>query len=75
MASFQCSRHTDANGIREVFRKSRDMQRRSGGKYTFVVVLDEIGLAEASVNMPLKVSTSANTVTRKFCAGFCKLEG
>ena len=32
------------------------MQSGSNGKYTVAVVLDEIGLAEASAKMPLKVS-------------------
>lgn len=56
MVSFQCSRHATAKGIIGVFNLCNNYQtRRDRNKFVAVVVLDEVGLAEDSENMPLKV--------------------
>ena len=58
MVSFQCSPLSTPEGIVgtfkqcAVFQKAKDLDR-----FVSVVVLDEIGLAEDSPRMPLKVST------------------
>lgn len=57
--SYQCSALTDADGIQRVFNQCIQLQQKQNlDTYTAVVVLDEIGLAEDSPNMPLKVSKS-----------------
>nr|XP_039250627.1 E3 ubiquitin-protein ligase rnf213-alpha-like [Styela clava] len=54
--SFQCSALTDAAGIERVFFQAAQLQKDDQfNSFTAVVVLDEIGLAEDSPNMPLKV--------------------
>ena len=54
--SYQCSALTDAKGIENIFTQCAQLQSNQDIKsYTAVVVLDEIGLAEDSPNMPLKV--------------------
>ena len=55
--SFQCSAATDAVGIEAVFSQCVQLQRNNKdcSKYVATVVLDEIGLAEDSKKMPLKV--------------------
>nr|XP_039257920.1 E3 ubiquitin-protein ligase RNF213-like [Styela clava] len=54
--SYQCSALTDAAGIKSVFKQCAQLQKKQDLKtFTAVVVLDEIGLAEDSANMPLKV--------------------
>nr|XP_039248269.1 E3 ubiquitin-protein ligase rnf213-alpha-like isoform X1 [Styela clava] len=56
MLSYQCSALTDANGIEAIFKQCTQLQAKQDlDKYVAVVVLDEIGLAEDSANMPLKV--------------------
>lgn len=56
MVSFQCSRHATAEGIIGVFKLCATYQKkRDIDKFVSVVVLDEVGLAEDSENMPLKV--------------------
>ena len=53
--SYQCSPHTTAEGIVNTFKQATLYQKRKDlSSFTSVVVLDEIGLAEASVKMPLK---------------------
>ncbi|XP_077976279.1 E3 ubiquitin-protein ligase rnf213-alpha-like isoform X2 [Styela clava] len=70
--SYQCSALTDAAGIESVFKQCAQLQvQQDLESYTAVVVLDEIGLAEDSPNMPLKVlhpllecgSTANNSLT------------
>ena len=57
MVSFQCSRHATAEGIINVFKDCASFQQgKSLDKFVSVVVLDEVGLAEDSENMPLKVN-------------------
>ena len=55
MLSFQCSPHTHADGILSTFKQAALYQEGKDLKhFVSVVVLDEIGLAEDSVKMPLK---------------------
>ena len=54
--SFQCSAVSDAVGIEAVFNQCAQLQKNQPqDKFVAVVVLDEIGLAEDSPKMPLKV--------------------
>lgn len=56
MVSFQCSRHATPAGIVGVFNHCANFQKGQDlDKFVSVVVLDEVGLAEDSENMPLKV--------------------
>ena len=56
MISFQCSRYATAQGIINAFKKCASMQEKQDlDRFVSVVVLDEVGLAEDSENMPLKV--------------------
>uniref|UniRef100_A0A3P9I788 RING-type E3 ubiquitin transferase n=1 Tax=Oryzias latipes TaxID=8090 RepID=A0A3P9I788_ORYLA len=55
MVSFQCSPHSSPEGIIGTFKNCARFQRdKNMEKYVSVVVLDEIGLAEDSPQMPLK---------------------
>ncbi|XP_041073022.1 E3 ubiquitin-protein ligase rnf213-alpha-like isoform X2 [Carcharodon carcharias] len=55
MVSFQCSPHSTPEGIITTFKQcARFQQGRNLDEYVSVVVLDEIGLAEDSPQMPLK---------------------
>ena len=54
--SYQCSQLSTADGIIGVFKSCRILQRKTGSnKFTACVVLDEVGLAEDSPLLPLKV--------------------
>lgn len=56
MVSFQCSPLATSNGILSAFEEASGFQEgKSLDNFTSVVVLDEIGLAEDSPKMPLKV--------------------
>ena len=58
MVSYQCSAHSTSSGIQNVFKLAASYQPRgdeSEQDFVSVVVLDEVGLAEASEFMPLKV--------------------
>jgi hypothetical protein len=56
MVSFQCSHLASAEGILGTFRQCAQLQRdKDSDKFVAVAVLDEIGLAEDSPRMPLKV--------------------
>lgn len=56
MTSFQCSRHATPASISNVFKTCAKFQKEQDlNKFVSVVVLDEVGLAEDSENMPLKV--------------------
>ena len=56
VSSFQCSAVSDAVGIEVVFTQCALLQKnQSMDEFVAVVVLDEIGLAEDSPKMPLKV--------------------
>ncbi|XP_076154176.1 E3 ubiquitin-protein ligase rnf213-beta isoform X3 [Alosa pseudoharengus] len=55
MVSFQCSPHSSPEGIIGTFRNcARFQKEKDMDRYVSVVVLDEIGLAEDSPQMPLK---------------------
>lgn len=55
MLSFQCSPHSSPDGIIGTFRSCARFQRdKNMDEYISVVVLDEVGLAEDSPQMPLK---------------------
>ncbi|XP_076008326.1 E3 ubiquitin-protein ligase rnf213-beta isoform X2 [Genypterus blacodes] len=55
MLSFQCSPHSSPEGIIATFRNCARFQKdKNMDEYVSVVVLDEIGLAEDSPQMPLK---------------------
>ena len=55
--SYQCSQLSTSESIIKVFDQAKNIQDQSGDKSKFVsvVVLDEVGLAEDSPNLPLKV--------------------
>lgn len=56
MVSFQCSPLSTPDGILGTFRQCAEFQKAKDlEKFVSVVVLDEIGLAEDSPKMPLKV--------------------
>nr|XP_039260123.1 E3 ubiquitin-protein ligase rnf213-alpha-like [Styela clava] len=70
--NYQCSALTDAAGIARIFSNGAKMQKNKKlSNFTVVIVLDEIGLAEDSKNMPLKIlhpllesgSTKSGTLT------------
>ena len=54
--SYQCSQLYTADGIIGVFNSCKNLQRKTGSnKFTACVVLDQVGLAEDSPLLPLKV--------------------
>ena len=56
MVSFQCSPLATADGILGTFRQCAQFQKgKNKDNFVSVVVLDEVGLAEDSPRMPLKV--------------------
>lgn len=58
MVSYQCSGHSTASGIQDVFKLAAKYHIRNNERaddFVSVVVLDEVGLAEGSEHMPLKV--------------------
>ena len=55
MVSYQCSQLSTPDSVIEVFHTAKRYQRKEDTtKYVSVVVLDEVGLAEDSPNLPLK---------------------
>ena len=53
--SYQCSQLSTSKSVIEVFNTAKRFQRNQDtSKYVSVVVLDEVGLAEDSPNLPLK---------------------
>ena len=55
MLSYQCSQLSTPQSIIEVFNTAKSFQKNQDTtKYVSVVVLDEVGLAEDSPNLPLK---------------------
>ena len=55
MCSHQCSPLSTPGSIIEVFNKAKfDQTKENVDKFASVVVLDEVGLAEASPHLPLK---------------------
>ena len=56
MFSYQCSQLSTSESILNVFRQAEKRQNIAGKrKFVSVVVLDEVGLAEDSPSLPLKV--------------------
>ena len=56
MISFQCSQLSTPDGIMATFEECAQLQKdKNLDTFVSVVVLDEIGLAEDSPKMPLKV--------------------
>ena len=56
MFSYQCSQLSTSESIKDIFRSAQKFQSGQDIKqYVSVVVLDEVGLAEASPSLPLKV--------------------
>lgn len=56
LISFQCSPLATADGILKTFKQASSFQKSKDlDKFVSVVVLDEVGLAEDSPRMPLKV--------------------
>ena len=55
MFSYQCSQLSTPQSVIEVFNTAKRFQKNEDtSKYVSVVVLDEVGLAEDSPNLPLK---------------------
>ena len=55
MVSYQCSKLSTSQSIIEVFNKAKKYQmKQNTRKYVSVVILDEVGLAEDSPDLPLK---------------------
>lgn len=72
MVSYQCSAHSTGPGIQGVFKLAAKLQPRSNESeedFVSVVVLDEVGLAEDSGNMPLKVFCKNNKMTSDIRVG------
>ena len=58
MTSYQCSKLSTPEGIVGTFRNcSKFQEGKDLNKFVSVVVLDEVGLAEDSPSMPLKVGS------------------
>ena len=56
MFSYQCSQLSTPESVIEVFNTAKNFQeKQSTTTFVSVVVLDEVGLAEDSPNLPLKV--------------------
>ena len=55
MESYQCSQLTTSEEIRSLFRKCTTIQAQNDPSCVACVVLDEVGLAEDSPNLPLKI--------------------
>ena len=55
MLSYQCSQLSTPESVIELFNTAKRIQSfRDTKKFVSVVVLDEVGLAEGSSNLPLK---------------------
>lgn len=66
--SFQCSKHATPAGIVGVFNHCANFQKDQDlNAFVSVVVLDEVGLAEDSENMPLKVKYQYFISSLKIC--------
>ena len=63
MLSFQCSKMSTPDGIINIFHQGAKLQEdKNLDEFVSVVVLDEVGLAEDSPRMPLKVSELSSVV-------------
>ena len=55
MFSYQCSQLSTPESVIEIFNSAKSFQKKQDTtNYVSVVVLDEVGLAEDSPNLPLK---------------------
>ena len=54
MFSYQCSQLSTSESIIKVFDTAKSFQKEDTATFVSVVVLDEVGLAEDSPNLPLK---------------------
>ena len=54
MFSYQCSQLSTSQSIIKVFETGKSFQKENTSNFVSVVVLDEVGLAEDSPNLPLK---------------------
>ena len=55
MFSYQCSQHSTSETVIDVFSTAKRFQKsQDHTQFVSVVVLDEVGLAEDSPNLPLK---------------------
>ena len=52
--SYQCSQLSTSESIIKVFETAKSFQKENTSTFVSVVVLDEVGLAEDSPNLPLK---------------------
>ena len=80
MFSYQCSQLSTPESVIEVFNTAKSFQKKQDlTNYVSVVVLDEVGLAEDSPNLPLKAlhplledgtegADNSEQVTRHSCA-------
>lgn len=67
LISFQCSPLATADGILKTFNQASSFQKSKNlEKFVSVVVLDEVGLAEDSPRMPLKVKYILHYFVRLF---------
>lgn len=67
LISFQCSPLATADGILKTFNQASSFQKSKDlEKFVSVVVLDEVGLAEDSPRMPLKVKYILQYFVRLF---------
>ena len=55
MQCYQCSQYTTSKEISDLFDKCQTIQKEAAADSVACVVLDEVGLAEDSPNLPLKV--------------------
>ena len=69
MLSYQCSPLSTPDGIVSTFKQCGQLQKSKGdlNRFVSVVVLDEIGLAEDSPKMPLKVAMEFNVFKKTLC--------
>ena len=68
MVSFQCSPLATAGGILSTFKQCQKYQeKRDLNNFTAVCILDEVGLAEDSAKMPLKVRGRPYMTSDDFC--------
>ena len=74
MISYQCSPLSTAEGIVNTFNQCAKLQEENDlRKYTSVVILDEVGLAEDSPQMPLKVCVEPQC--KIYVAHLCRSSG
>ncbi len=79
MFSYQCSQYSTPESIVEAFDLAKEFQeKRNTTEYVSVVVLDEVGLAEDSPTLPLKVlhplledGTEGGDSAQQVCLDIC----